>query len=275
LSLRPRRNETKYYLSYFSAPLTRLTASLFVQSTLKYILTQGDSILIASLTTLRDQGAYALAANYGGLIARMLFQPIEESSRNLFAKICAENYTTAPAPPSKPSRKQRSKRSSEKLSSESPPTSNPNPQVSEGVSQSRTILTLVLRFYFILSLLATGLGPTLAPLLLTLIAGQRWASTGAGAVLSTYAYYIPLLAFNGVTEAFVAAVATNRQLHVQSVWMFVFFGGFAGAAWWFLEVCGWGAKGVVAANCVNMGLRVVWNGWFIRKWFEERGAVSF
>ena len=63
--------------NYFSAPLLRLTASLSLQSSLKYILTQGDSLLITSLASLADQGAYALASNYGGLIARMLFQPIE------------------------------------------------------------------------------------------------------------------------------------------------------------------------------------------------------
>lgn len=60
-----------------------------IQSSIKYVLTQGDSLLIATLASLQDQGAYALSSNYGGLIARMLFQPIEEASRNLFAKLCA------------------------------------------------------------------------------------------------------------------------------------------------------------------------------------------
>ncbi|KAF2802000.1 oligosaccharide translocation protein RFT1 [Mytilinidion resinicola] len=253
----PSTKDTKYYLSYFSAPLTRLTASLFVQSSLKYILTQGDSILIASLTTLGDQGAYALAANYGGLIARMLFQPIEESSRNLFAKLCAEDPTATAEKSSKPSPKSTS---DSKLKS----------APSEGIIQARAILTIVMRFYCTISLLAVGLGPTLAPFLLSLVAGQKWSSTGAGEVLSNYAYYIPFLALNGVTEAFVAAVASSRELHLQSVWMFVFFGGFAGSAYWFLEVQGLGATGVVYANCVNMAMRICWNVWFIRRWFAAR-----
>ncbi|KAF2495348.1 oligosaccharide translocation protein RFT1 [Lophium mytilinum] len=255
----PSTQDTKYYLSYFSAPLTRLTASLFVQSGLKYILTQGDSIFMAFFTTLEDQGAYALAANYGGLIARMLFQPIEESSRNLFAKLCVEESTPTAEKPSKPSPKSASN-------------SKPKPTTPEGITQARTILSIVIRFYFIVSLLAIGLGPTLAPFLLSLIAGQNWSSTGAGEVLSNYAYYIPFLALNGVTEAFVAAVASSRELHLQSFWMFIFFGGFAGSAYWFLEVQGLGAIGVVYANCVNMALRICWNSWFIRRWFAARGA---
>ena len=81
----PSTKEVPVVLHYFSGPLLRLTGSLTLQSTLKYILTQGDSLLIATLTSLSDQGAYALASNYGGLIARMLFQPIEETSRLFFS----------------------------------------------------------------------------------------------------------------------------------------------------------------------------------------------
>ncbi|OCK85165.1 Rft-1-domain-containing protein [Lepidopterella palustris CBS 459.81] len=239
----PSSKETKYILSYFSAPLARLSASLFLQSSVKYILTQGDSILIASLASLHDQGAYALASNYGGLIARMLFQPIEESSRNLFAKLCAED-----APDNDTS---------------------DGSSVPEGVRQAGDILRDILKLYNIISLVACALGPTMAPLLLTLVAGSKWADTGAGEVLATYCYYIPLLALNGVTEAFVAAVATNAQLHTQSVYMGVFFVGFAGAAYAFLQVLEMGAKGLVYANCVNMALRIVWNILFIKKFFRQ------
>lgn len=243
-SLWPRRMlslKTKYILSYFSEPLCRLSLSLYIQSSVKYILTQGDSILIASLASLRDQGAYALASNYGGLIARMLFQPIEESSRNLFAKLCASN----------------------------PPSNKPSP---DGIRQAREILSDILKLYNLISLAACALGPTIAPLLLKVVAGSKWAETGAGDVLATYCYYIPLLALNGVTEAFAAAVATNTQLHKQSLYMGAFFAGFAGAAYLFLRVLELGAQGLVYANCVNMALRIIWNMSFIRSYFRQNGS---
>ena len=51
------------------------------QAALKLVLTEGEKLAAARLTTLDEQGAYALASNYGSLVARMLFQPLEESVR--------------------------------------------------------------------------------------------------------------------------------------------------------------------------------------------------
>ncbi|KAF8542507.1 Rft protein-domain-containing protein [Trichophaea hybrida] len=60
----------KYYGGYFNKPLSSLAATI--------------------------PGCLPLAANYGSLIARMLFQPLEESSRNLFSKLLlAENKNKA------------------------------------------------------------------------------------------------------------------------------------------------------------------------------------
>jgi hypothetical protein len=239
-------------LNYFSAPLLRLTGSLTVQSALKYVLTQGDSVLITTFASLTDQGAYALASNYGGLIARMLFQPIEESSRTLFAKLCAGGEpVTAKNDMAKP--KVQSKEETQNL------------------SQASKILATILHLYGILSLFACALGPTLAPLLLSIVAGKRWSATSASEVLATYCYYIPFLAINGVTEAFVAAVATHKELYTQSISMGVFFAFFASSAWFFIGQLGWGGSGVVAANTVNMALRIVWNTWFIKRFFKNRG----
>ncbi|KAF2711517.1 Rft-1-domain-containing protein [Pleomassaria siparia CBS 279.74] len=246
----PSTKESPTILGLFSASLLRLTGSLTLQSSLKYILTQGDSLLITTLASLSDQGAYALASNYGGLIARMLFQPIEESSRNLFAKLCA--VTEDPSKdPTKAKELEKDRR--------------------EDLNQASTILLKILHLYTLISLFAVTLGPTLAPLLLSLVAGKRWSSTSASTVLSTYCYYIPFLAINGVTEAFVAAVATSANLYRQSVAMSVFFVFFAGSAWFFIGQLGWGGSGVVAANCVNMGLRIVWNVNFVEGWFRDAG----
>lgn len=249
----PSTPEAPVIFNHFSIPLLRLTGSLTLQSALKYVLTQGDSLLITSLASLGDQGAYALASNYGGLIARMLFQPIEESSRNLFAKLCADTQPTTKSDDSKVTDEQLKEQQ-------------------KSLNQASKILTTILRVYAIISSFAVTLGPTLAPLLLSIVAGKRWSSTSASSVLAMYCYYIPFLAINGVTEAFVAAVATNKELYVQSISMGVFFAFFAGSAWFFIGQLGWGGSGVVAANTVNMGLRIVWNVWFIKSFFGTRGV---
>jgi hypothetical protein len=250
----PSTNENPTWMKYFATPLLRLTASLSLQSALKYVLTQGDSLLITGLASLADQGAYALASNYGGLIARMLFQPIEESSRNMFAKLCANVEPSSHGNDNKDSGK--------------------TAEQKQNLAQASRVLSTILRLYGIISLFAVTLGPVLAPVLLSIVAGQKWSATSASKVLSTYCYYIPFLAINGVTEAFVAAVATNKELYAQSISMGIFFALFAGSAWFFIGQLEMGGNGVVLANTVNMGMRIVWNTWFIKRFFA-RNASGF
>lgn len=246
--------ESTVTFKYFSTPLLRLTGSLTLQSALKYILTQGDSLLITSYTSLADQGAYALASNYGGLIARMLFQPIEESSRNMFAKLCASPESALDTKKSDGGQQPQEQK--------------------RNLAQASKVLTIILRLYSIISLFAITLGPTLAPLLLSVVAGKKWSATNASDVLATYCYYIPFLAINGVTEGFVAAVATNKELYVQSISMGFFFAAFAGSAWFFLGQLQLGGSGVVLANTVNMALRIIWNIWFVNRFFGQ-SSTSF
>ena len=216
---------------------------MWLQSALKHLLTQGDSLLITYFTTNHAQGIYALSSNYGSLIARMLFQPIEESSRNLFAKLLSS--TT-------PSR--------------------------ENITSAKTTLQTLLKIYLLLSTFFISLAAPFAPFALSLIASRQWtAARDAGETLSAFCYYIPLLAINGVTEAFVQSVASERELAGQSAWMFAFSLGFAAVGWVFLRVLGWGAQGLVAANGVNMLVRILWSAGFVRGYFsrfekeEERG----
>jgi oligosaccharide translocation protein RFT1 len=213
-----------------------------MQNTLKYFLTQGDGIIIAGLVSLREQGAYALASNYGGLIARMLFQPIEETGRTTFAQLCS-------------------------------PTDKKEKLDPKGVESARNLLQDVLRFYGILGIVACAIGPSAAPVLLRFVAGSRWSDTDASTVLVSYCYYIPLLAINGVTEAFVAAVASMTTLHRQSALMFVWFAAFGGSIYFFVSVLGLGGSGLVYANCVNMALRIVFNTSFASRFFKRNGAV--
>lgn len=236
--------EDSYYMSYFYKPLSNLAFSMWVQAAIKHVLTQGDSLLIAWLATTHDQGVYALASNYGSLIARMLFQPIEESSRNYFAKLLSQT---------------RGKDDDSKV--------DPNSLLS-----AIEILQFILHLYGLLSLFFFSLGPPLAPLFLHIVAGSRWSGSIAGPVLSSFCYYIPLLAINGITEAFVQSVASSKQLQYQSMWMFGFSMGFGLSGYIFLRELGWGAQGLVWANVVNMGLRIVWSWRFMESYFIMNGV---
>ena len=225
---------------------------MFLQNSFKYILTQGDALLITALASLRDQGAYALASNYGGLIARMLFQPIEETSRNLFAQLCASDPADKVQEPQKREKSQQN----------------------DSKQHGARLLQDILKFYALVSLVAFSIGPIVAPILLRIVAGSSWADTEASDVLAIYCYYIPLLAINGVTEAFVAATASNEDLYYQSLFMGVFFAGFAGSAYFFLRILRLGAQGLVWSNCVNMALRILFNVRFVKSFFGRSKIVS-
>lgn len=238
LSNRP--SDPKAYLfSYFSWPLLTLSGSLFTQGILKHFLTQGDTFIISTLASAHDQGIYALANNYGGLIARLVLQPIEESSRNYFGKL----LTSSSGIPSRPT-----------------------------IEKACGSLQVLLRSYVLLSVCVLAVGPTLAPLLLKILVGSRWTTSGAGDVLATYCYYIPLLAINGLTEAFVSSVANEKEVNQQSMWMLAFSAGFGGAAFFFLRFLDLGAEGLVWANVLNMVFRIMWSSAFITSYMKRNGT---
>ena len=227
-------------------PLLKLSLLLYSQSIFKQLLTSGDAYLIALLTTLPSQGAYALATNYGSLLARILFQPIEESSRSLLARLL---------PPRNPS-----------------PQDTNNPTTQASLTQATTYLTTILHLYTLLALPLTTLAPLLTTPLLTLLAGPHWTQTEAPAVLSAYCFYLPLLAINGLLEAYVSAVATPAELSVQSIWMGGFSALFAGVG---VLVLGWAqmrAGGLVLCNAVVMLGRIWWSARFLGRDLGGRGG---
>ncbi|KAL9580990.1 MAG: hypothetical protein Q9212_004158 [Teloschistes hypoglaucus] len=233
-------------------PLSRLNLAfnIYAQSIFKHILTIGDSLLVAAFTSLQSQGAYTLAANYGGLIARMVFQPVEESTRTLLGRLL-----------------HRSAKATDNTHAIS------NPERRDQVDQAADYLRLMLRFYSIISTIIVAAGPSLAPLLLSFIAGSRWSDSEAPSVLSAYCYYIPLLAINGILEAFVSAAATPAELRVQSAWMVAFSAAFAVTGFLVLQAWDQGAQGLVFANAVNMSCRIIWSWQFTAGHLRDRGVA--
>lgn len=230
-------DKTDYMAGRFSRSLVSLSANVFFQSMVKHLLSQGDSMILASMASLEDQGTYSLVSNYGGLIARILFQPIEESSRNLFSLLLGPSEATI--------------------------------QDIHSLGTAKSHLIDILRGYGVLSVITFPIGPALAPHLLHLLGGRRWTSPEVDSLLSLYCYYIPLLAFNGITEAFVSAAASPADLRTHAGWMGAFSACFALMAYMFLRVGALGAHGVVWANIAAMTCRLLWSYVFIKAYFRR------
>ncbi|KAI1006626.1 hypothetical protein K3495_g1600 [Podosphaera aphanis] len=232
----------RFAWAYFSRPILRLGRSFFVQSIFKHALTQGDTIIISLLTSPHVQGVYALANNYGSLVARLILQPVEDVSRNYFGRVLASRTRLTPT----------------------------------AVATAHTSLLHLIRLYLIISIWVIAVGPTAAPVLLTIVAGPRWVESGAGDVLATFCCYIPLLAINGLTEAFVSCATSEAEVHRQTAWMVAFSAAFAGSAVLFLRTWDLGPQGLVYANSLNMILRVIWATTFIRSYLARwKIAVGF
>lgn len=189
----------------FDAQSLRMSQSMARQNIVKHCLGEADKFAVARLTPLKDQGAYALASNYGSLVARLLYQPVEESSRLAFASKLGD------------------------LSAK--------PKVVD-VQQAEILLRDLLAFHALLASFLLTFCPPLATPLLVLVAGQRWAiETQAAKILAVYgAAYLPAMAYNGLLEGFLQACASTSQLarydtvligasalYIASVWLLTTF----------------------------------------------------
>lgn len=110
-------------------------------------------------------------------------------------------------------------------------------------------------------------------LLRLLLPGKRWeggaSSEDASRVLSWYCLYVLLLAVNGMTEAFVYAVAAHKEVGALSLSAGASFLVFAGATLPLMRRLG--TVGLVLANSLGMAARVLFSLGFIRRFFARAG----
>ena len=68
----------------------QIALSATISSLLKHLLTEADKIALSLTSSSHNQGVFAVSNNYGSLVARMIFFPIEESSRTAFSKLATK-----------------------------------------------------------------------------------------------------------------------------------------------------------------------------------------
>ncbi len=135
-----------------------------------------------------------------------------------------------------------------------------------------TILMSLLLLFTHLFLLFLTFAPPYLPIAITLFLPPRFQATSAPSILQTYVYYIPMMAFNGVLEAFFASTATPNDLRIQSRWMLIFSLGFVAVAILLTRFLGFGDSGLVYANVLNLFCRALYAWVFVKRFFRERGG---
>ncbi|CAH2353043.1 oligosaccharide translocation protein Rft1p [[Candida] railenensis] len=227
-------NSDSFY--YFNPKIFLIWKNIFIQMVFKQFLTEGDRLLINYVCTVEEQGVYSVITNYGSLIARLLFQPIEESLRLYLTKLLS------------------------------------NPK-SENVAISKQIMSYLSKFYLYLSILISIGGYTNGSFLLKMLLGKgasyNWLHTDLFAVFPQYILYIPFLAFNGILESFFNSVATKENIANHSVFMSISTVIFLSASYFFIEYLKLGLSGLILANTVNMTIRIIYCAYFIQQYYKK------
>lgn len=224
---------------YFDPKILAIWRSLFILMIFKHFLTEGDKLLINYLCTVEQQGTYAVVCNYGSIIARLVFQPIEESLRLLFTKM---------------------------LSIKS----------DENIRKSYNVMRYLGIFYLNLSLLIGIAGYTNAAYFLLILLGGRaskWANTGIFDIFPQYIVYIPFLAFNGILEAFFNSVADGNEIRRFSIFMSFLTLIVLCSLYVFITHFKFGLSGLILANALNMTLRIGYCSIFIKSFYFRNGIT--
>jgi oligosaccharide translocation protein RFT1 len=179
----------------------------------------------------------------GSLVARIVFQPIEESSRIFFSK---------------------------SLSSSSWSSEKEKDALKTAVELLSTILLL---FTYFLLLLVT-FGPPYLSLATALVLPPRYLQTSAPSILRAYRFYLPVMACNGVLEAFFASVCTPADLQAQSRMMAAASVSLVMTAIGGSRVLGMGDAALVWANTVSMAVRALYAWRFVRGYCAARGQPN-
>eukprot|EP00977_Amphora_coffeiformis_P015563 scaffold4554_cov178-Amphora_coffeaeformis.AAC.12 len=225
--------------SSWHSPTCRLTLVFTVQGLFKHFLTEGDRFVLSALTSGYQQGVYAMGAAYGGLAARLLLQPLEENARLLWSRLAAGQSLKS----------QQQQEQQHRLLEDS--------------------YTVLVKAVFYLGLLFSCIAVHYTGIMLHILAGRKWGSNPeAAAVLSAFCVYTAFLACNGMTEAFVYAVASTaadmgRMGAVHTAIGLIF----AGTAAWAVQT--YGTVGLVAANCLAMALRTMYSVQYAARYFHQ------
>ncbi len=162
--------------------------SATASSLLKHVLTEADKITLTLTRTNVEQGVFAIANNYAGLVARLAFAPVEESARAAFARF-SQTLTQLEADKKKASGREKDEEKKVVL------------------RDMAQLLARLLKAVAALGLVVVAFGPSFVSLAVNLFLAPQWRREETVQTLAAFCLYIGMLALNGVSEAFVYALA--------------------------------------------------------------------
>uniref|UniRef100_A0AC11CKC5 RFT1 homolog n=1 Tax=Ovis aries TaxID=9940 RepID=A0AC11CKC5_SHEEP len=233
--LLPSMTKSRAFVNWEEA---KLTWSFFKQSFLKQILTEGERYVMTFLNVLNfgDQGVYDIVNNLGSLVARLIFQPIEESFYIFFAKVLEREKDATL-------------------------------QKQEDVAVAAAVLESLLKLALLTGLTITVFGFAYSQLVLDIYGGVMLSSGSGPVLLRAYCLYVLLLAINGVTECFTFAAMSKEEVDRYNFTMLALSSSFLMLSYVLTRWCG--SVGFILANCFNMGIRITQSLRFIYRYYRK------
>ena len=227
---------------YFNEEILTHFKKVYFQMCFKHLLTEGDKLIINSLCSIEEQGIYSLLANYGSLITRILFQPIEETTRLFLTKVFSSTTSSFT------SQKNFSKQT---------------------LTLSFQVISNIIKGYLYLSILILIFGPINSSYLLKFLIGSKWSSTTVLETIRTYCCYLPLLSMNGILEAFFQSVASGDEIVKQSYMMMALSAVFMTNCYVFIKIYNLSLEGLILSNGISMVLRITYCTVFISHFYRK------
>lgn len=223
----------------FNSDLQKLVLSFAKQGVLKQVLTEGEKYVmsVSPVLTFSEQATYDVVNNMGSLAARFIFRPIEDSSYFYFTQTIARD---------------------EKLID----------QHREKVNEACQVLSYVCKTVSSIGLLGFVFGQSYAGTLLLLYGGSEFVEGGLPEVLLRWhCLAIVLLAVNGITEGYMFATNTSKEIDTYNYYMAFFSVAFLLLSY---QLTNWlGPVGFILANCCNMSFRISYSLFYIHTHFKK------
>ena len=258
-------------------------------SLLKHILTEGDKIVLSLNSSHFNQGIYAIASNYGSLVARIILQPIEESCRVAFSRMYAaggDSLSCSVARFSVFKMKEKAaynsnsaicgddddeniaingittrSRSKRHIKPTAPSQEASQAGPLESVSSMVDLLINVLRGTILFSLIFPVFGAYYSRVIVKLFLGSSWYSDETVNTLAAYCFYILAISINGLSESFVHSVISPTSLYSFNIALILSWIVFISMSFQLMGF--YGTPGLVMANILGMAVRSVFNLYFV------------
>lgn len=226
---------------FFNRELQKLTLSFVKQGVLKQILTEGEKYVmsVSPVLSFGEQATYDVVNNLGSITARFIFRPIEDSAYFYFTQTISRDTRLVK-------------------------------QSQDRVCQASCVLNNLLLGVSSIGLIAFTFGQSYSHTLLLLYGGESFVAGGLPQrLLQWHCLAIYLLSVNGISEGYMFATNTSRDINKYNYLMAIFSVSFLGLSYILTGI--YGPVGFIFANCINMLGRIIYSTWYIRQQYQPLG----